>query len=146
MHGEAQDPVPAAVGGRTFGGTGAVAASALTPNLEWDLTLAIRNGDPVVDARPLRFEQRAQYGRVRIRFPTRTNFGGTTNLVHGTIMVRRFPSYVLYGTADIGSGLRTTIPNYLRMQARAISLKLQLARRTYYVSFDGDGFIELEPA
>jgi hypothetical protein len=45
-------------------------------------------------------------------FRTRTNFSGTTNLVHGTIMVRRFPSYVLYGTADIGSGLRTTIPNY----------------------------------
>jgi hypothetical protein len=39
MHGAAQDPVPAAVGGLVGGSPGAAAASALTPNLEWDLKI-----------------------------------------------------------------------------------------------------------
>ena len=33
-------------------------------------------------------------------------------LVHGVIMVRRFPSYVVYATLDSGKGVPITIPIY----------------------------------
>jgi hypothetical protein len=45
-------------------------------------------------------------------FPTPANYGATGNIVHGTIMVRRFPSYVVYATMDGGGGSPVTIPHY----------------------------------
>jgi hypothetical protein len=41
-----------------------------------------------------------------------TQFNSSENLVHGAIMVRRFPSYVVYATLDSGEGVPITIPIY----------------------------------
>ena len=114
MHGAAQDPVPAAVGGRTLGGAGAALASATTPNLEWNLTIRFQSGAT------LGLVARGRYGLSRGlsmdvaagHFPLPTSFGGAANLVHGLITVRRFPSYVVYVTVDRGTGAAITIPLY----------------------------------
>ena len=114
MRGETQDPVPAAVGGRVAGSTGASAASGLTPNLEWDMTIRFQRGTGVpwltraVHAvhPPFNFDVAAH------RFPMPRNYGGAGNLVYGTITLRRFPSYIVYVTIDGGSGIPVTIPHY----------------------------------
>ena len=114
MHGEAQDPVPAAVAAKVGGTAGATAASALTPNLEWNLTMRFQRGSS------LGLLTRAAYAThsalsmdvAASRFPTPTSFGGSSNLVHGTVLVRRFPSYVVYTTIDGGTGTPVCIPHY----------------------------------
>lgn len=113
MHGEAQDPVPAAVAGGVAGAPGAAVASAFTPNLEWDLNIRFQRGTSIPFLTKARYTVSAGLNLdvSGSRFPTPAHFGGTANLVHGTITVRRFPSYVLYVTIDSGSGA-TTIPYY----------------------------------
>ena len=136
MHGEAQDPVPADVGARAggaigtgvgglsnpvagaFGGVygsaaGSAVASALTPNLEWDLTIRFQRGTVIP------WMTRADYaihvaGNMDVsatKIAAPFNFGGSANLVHGLIKVRRFPSYVAYVTIA-NSGSAVTIPLY----------------------------------
>lgn len=113
LHGEAQDPVPAAVAGRVGGSAAGTAASALTPNLEWKLTMRFQRGSSIG------LLTRAAYAThsalsldvAATHFPAPTGFGGSGNLVHGTILVRRFPSYIVYTTIDAGSG-PVCIPHY----------------------------------
>jgi len=106
---QAQDPVPtqSAGGLPLVGSPGSVVASMATPNLEWDLTLRLQRGTTIG------LTTRASYAwcsgfsldiSPRV-FPTPANFGGTTNLVHGTMKVRRFPSYVLYVTIGGAGGV-----------------------------------------
>lgn len=114
LHGAAQDPVPAAVGGRALGSAGAALASMATPNLEWGLTIRFQSGTTI----PLLMRSRYAISSglsmdVAARsFLMPTSFGGTANLVHGTITVRRYPSYVVYVAIDRGTGVATTVPLY----------------------------------
>jgi hypothetical protein len=112
LQGEAQDPVPTAAAGSLpfVGRPGAVVASASTPNLEWDLTFRMQQG------KNIGWSTRAGYvlcgGGLDVsgrHFPRPAHFGGQSNLVHGTMMVRRFPSYVLYVTIGAGAGA-VTVP------------------------------------
>ena len=114
MHGAAQDPVPAAVGGKTLGSVGSVAASAATPNLEWDLVLRIQRGTtlPLTTRGRYAFSSALCLDAAARSFPGTVACGGTANLMHGLIMVRRFPSYVVYVTVDPGTGLSTSVPLY----------------------------------
>lgn len=136
MHGEAQDPVPAMVGAQAgsalgagvgnasnpaagaLGGVlgysvGSTIGSALTPNLEWDLTMRFQRGTTIP------WMTRAEYAIhlgsnldvSTTRIPGPLNFGGSANLVHGAIKVRRYPSYVVYATVT-NSGAPVTIPLY----------------------------------
>ena len=111
MRGKAQDPVPAATGGRVAGTAGATTASALTPALSWDLTLRFSSGSS------LGFWTRAGYS-VEAPFSIDESStlagsisslgGGTGNLIHGLITVRRYPSYVVYVSMTTPSGSRFT--------------------------------------
>lgn len=114
MRGAAQDPVPAAVGGLVGGSPGAAAASALTPNLEWDLKIRFQRGSSIGLLARAAYSTHAALNLdvSAARFPTPANYGATGNIVHGTIMVRRFPSYVVYATIDGGGGAPVTIPHY----------------------------------
>jgi hypothetical protein len=114
MHGAAQDPVPAAVGGRVAGGVGSTTASALTPNLEWELKLRIQSGLTIPTTTKMRYgiSSGLNLDAGASTFPGVTTFGGTANLMHGLITVRRFPSYIVYGTVDIGKGGPRTVPIY----------------------------------
>ena len=114
MKGAAQDPVPAAVGARTLGRAGAAVASAATPNLEWDLTIRFQSGTalPLVTRGRYAVSNGATMDVSVRNFPVQPSFGGTTNLVHGTIMVRRFPSYVVYVTINRGTSVAATVPLY----------------------------------
>lgn len=100
LNGAAQDPVPSAVATAGVGSATGSAASALTPNLEWDLKLRFQHGSS------LGFTTRTRYavsGGFKIdvsgaAFPSPASFGATGNLFHGLATVRRFPSYVVYVT------------------------------------------------
>lgn len=114
LKGAAQDPVPTAVAGKVLGHYGRATVSALTPDLEWDLKIRFQEGRSIAAATRLRYEMSSAFnldssGRI---FPTLTNLGGSSNLVHGMIMVRRFPSYVVYVSIDRGSGSPATAPIY----------------------------------
>lgn len=114
LHGAAQDPVPAAVGGLALGSVGAAAASAVTPNLEWDLTLRFQLGTalPLSTRGRYAFSSALTLDVASSTFPGPASCGGTANLVHGLITVRRFPSYVVYITIDPGTGALTSMPLY----------------------------------
>jgi hypothetical protein len=114
LHGAAQDPVPAAVGGLTLGGIGSAAASAATPNLEWDLSLRFQLGTtlPLTTRGRYAFSSALCMDVAARAFPGSASCGGTANLVHGLITVRRFPSYIVYLTIDPGSGISTAVPLY----------------------------------
>jgi len=113
LHGEAQDPVPAAVAAKIGGGAGGAAASALTPNLEWNIKMRFQRGSSIglLTSAAYATHSALSLDVAASRFPTPTRFGGGGNLVHGTILVRRFPSYVVYTTVDSGSG-PVCIPHY----------------------------------
>ncbi len=114
LHGAAQDPVPTIVGQRALGSFGATLASAATPNLEWDLTIRFQSGTGIPAW------TRVQYAKSsatsldvsKKTFPFPANFGGANNLVHGTITVRRFPSYVVYVTISNDAAAPISIPVY----------------------------------
>lgn len=113
LKGAAQDPVPAAVATGVAGGAAGTAASALTPNLEWDLALRFQSGAS------LGMMTRARYAVSSglsmdvsaTTFPAPTSFGSGGNLMHGLATVRRFPSYVVYVTIGTG-GAAVSIPVY----------------------------------
>jgi len=113
VRGAAHDPVPAAVALHVLGPVGASVGHALTPDLEWDVCIRFQSG---LRIGPL---TRARYGVssglsmdvAAARFPMPMHFGGTGNLVHGIVTVRRFPSYVLYVTIGCGRS-PVTIPIY----------------------------------
>ena len=115
MHGAAHDPVPAAAAAHILGPHGRTVGAALTPDLEWDATVRFQSGTSVPATTRARY---ALSSALRLdvsatTFPTPASFGGATNLVHGIIMVRRFPSYVLYVTIDTGTGGGpVTVPLY----------------------------------
>jgi hypothetical protein len=114
MHGAAHDPVPATAAANALGSLGAGVGSTLTPDLEWNLTLRFQSGPKV----PMTLRARYGFsGAIKLdtsedAFPAPANFGGTANLTHGIIMVRRFPSYVVYATVDSGACPPVTIPIY----------------------------------
>ena len=126
LYGEAQDPVPTASAGALpiVGKPGSIVASALTPNLEWDLTLRLQSGTSI--GLMTRAGYATNFGNgldvAQSSFPSPINFGGTSNLVHGTMKVRRFPSYVMYVT--IGS---VTVPLFFADASNRNFLEITVA-------------------
>lgn len=114
LHGAAQDPVPAAVAGLLAGGKAAAVGSALTPNLEWELAVCFQSGTtiPMLIRARYAISKAMSIDEVSSTFPSPTSFGGTSNLVHGLMTVRRFPSYMAYASIDPGTGVSTTVPLY----------------------------------
>jgi hypothetical protein len=112
MHGEAEDPVPSAVGSRVAGGLGAGAAIAVTPNLGWDLDLRLQTGSTLPLATRARYAASSglSMDEAAVSFPG-VGFPGASNLAHGLITLRRFPSYIMYLTVS-DSGRLTTVPHY----------------------------------
>ncbi len=105
--GAAQDPVPAAAASGLLGGLAGSAASAATPNLAWMLALRFQSGHA------LGIATRALYATISPMnldvsgrtFPAPASFGSGGNLLHGTAVVTRYPSFVAYVTIGL-----TTIP------------------------------------
>jgi hypothetical protein len=123
MHGEAQDPVPSAAGRSTFlGPVGARAAIGATPNLEWDLDLRVQTGSSISLATRARYGYSSGFSldEAAASFPG-MNFPGVSNLAHGVIAVRRYPSYIVYLTVTDG-GRSVTVPYYFaNANARALA-------------------------
>lgn len=115
LNGAAHDPVPAAALGQLFGSpAGGAIGHALTPDLEWDLTLRFQSGSrlPALTRGRYAMSSGLNLDASGRAFATPANFGGTSNLVHGLIAVRRYPSYVAYVTVASGTGIGVTIPLY----------------------------------
>jgi hypothetical protein len=112
MRGEAEDPVPSAVGSKVAGGVGAGTAIALTPNLGWDLDLRLQTGSTIPLATRARYgaSSKLSMDEAAVSFPG-VGFPGASNLAHGLITLRRFPSYVVYLTVS-DSGRSATVPHY----------------------------------
>lgn len=113
MHGAAHDPVPATAASQVLGRFGGTAGSALTPDLEWNLTIRFQRGLTI----PLLLRARYAFsGAMSLDVSANTfpggRFNGSENSIHGIIMVRRFPSYVVYATVDSGRSVPITIPIY----------------------------------
>lgn len=113
LNGAAHDPVPAAALSHVGGRVGAALGHGVTPDLEWELLIRFQGGTSVP------FTTRARYGThaalsldVSAAFFPALAFGGSSNLVHGLMTVRRFPSYVAYVTIDPGGGTISTVPLY----------------------------------
>lgn len=121
MHGAAHDPVPATAvshalrpGGDKAQKYGTAASNALTPDLEWKLTFRFQSGTTIPFVSRLRyaFSSGLNLDKSAATFPKPVDFGASDNLVHGIIMVRRFPSYIVYATIDTGQRQPVTIPVY----------------------------------
>lgn len=92
-------------GGSAGSSTGTAVATAMTPSLEWDLVLRIQRGTDVGLSTRMRYAADCPLPTLDT-VPTgtaRTIGTGSGNLMHGTIEVRRFPSYVVYVTMDSAS-------------------------------------------
>lgn len=123
MHGSAQDPVPAGVGGKVLGGVaiggvglggvGKALGSAGTPVLEWELDLRIQDKPGLPRLTTLRYATSSKLNMdVAATTFSGSLFGtGVGGLIHGLITLRRFPSLVVYVTLDVGSGPKT-VPLY----------------------------------
>lgn len=113
MHGEAQDPVPAAVAAHGVSAGAGSAASALTPNLEWELDLRFQDGSGLPFATRARYavSAAASLDVAATTFPHLGSLGGGGRTIHGLLTLRRFPSLVLYTTVDTGGGA-STVPHY----------------------------------
>jgi hypothetical protein len=115
LNGAAHDPVPASALTNLFHSPGAGAIGhALTPDLEWDLTIRFQlsSGLPMSTRARYAVSSGLSLDASGRTFPAPTNFGGSSNLVHGLITVRRFPSYVTYVTIGPSAGTGVTIPLY----------------------------------
>jgi hypothetical protein len=113
LHGAAQDPVPAEVGAQKIGAVGGKVAAAMTPNLSWDLRLFVQTGTTIPALTRARYFAMSDLASLDLSksLASSSTFGGTTGLVHGTITVRRFPSYVVYLTIQ-RDALSRTLPIY----------------------------------
>ncbi len=113
LQGAAQDPVPAAAAGVIGGSAAGTVGSALTPNLEWDAIVRFQRGAAIPAMTRARYAIHSilSLDEAAKRYPAPASFGAGGNIVHGLVTVRRFPSYVLYGTVDSGTGPKT-IPIY----------------------------------
>jgi hypothetical protein len=114
LQGAAHDPIPEAALQHFAGTLGSNIGSTLTPDLEWDLTIRIQSGCEI------------KSGLAKLRYsvadllnldssdklPAPLNLGGTSNLIHGTAYVRRFPSYVVYVTVSSDKRSLISVPVY----------------------------------
>jgi len=114
MHGSAHDPIPEQALNHLVGGAGLEVGSALTPDLEWNITLRVQT-ERDVKSRLVRL----RYGIAGLMnldesgtLSAPQNFGGTSNLIHGIAYVRRFPSYVLYVTVGSDAKRAASLPVY----------------------------------
>ena len=114
MHGSAHDPIPEAALKHFAGAIASDVGSALTPDLEWNITIRIQT------------ERDVKSRLVRLRYSIADlmslddsgaisapqNFGGNANLIHGLAYVRRFPSYVVYVTVSSETRTMVSLPVY----------------------------------
>jgi hypothetical protein len=114
MEGAAHDPIPAQALKHAAGSAGFAVGSAVTPDLEWNITLRIQMEREIKSSLT-----RLHYGIVGLSnfdesgtLSTPQNFGGSANLIHGFVTVRQFPSYVIYVTVGGNSRRSTSIPVY----------------------------------
>jgi hypothetical protein len=119
MHGAAHDPVPSTAAAEALGSFGRAAGSAVTPDLEWNLTIRFQRGLIIPNLLRARytFSSAMNLDVSTSTFPP-TQFNSSENLVHGVIMVRRFPSYVVYATLDSGNGYPLRYPSISLMPVR----------------------------
>ncbi|MCA8990819.1 MAG: hypothetical protein KDA88_02515 [Planctomycetaceae bacterium] len=89
------------LGGAAGSGVGGGVATAATPALEWDMTLRIQHGGSIGLIRRAAYSLDCPLATLDSGGPTRTSSlgAGRSNLMHGTIEVRRYPSYIVYVTA-----------------------------------------------
>ena len=107
LRGAAHDPVPAEALAKVVGPVGTPIGDALTPDLEWDLDLRFQASATLPLSTRARYAISSQLSLdVSDRVSTRTRMSGATNLLHGLITVRRYPSYVVY--VSTGSGANPT--------------------------------------
>jgi hypothetical protein len=114
LQGAAHDPIPAAAIQYFAGTLGSNIGSALTPDLEWDLTIRVQK----------EHEIKSRLAKLRYsvadlmnldsseKLPARQDFGGTSNLIHGLAYVRRFPSYAIYVTVSGNQRILVSLPVY----------------------------------
>jgi hypothetical protein len=112
MHGAAHDPVPSTAASTVLGSFGGAAGSALTPDLEWNLTIRFQRGLKIPNLLRARYTFSGAMSLDVSKSKFSAGFNGFQNLIHGVIMVRRFPSYVVYATLDSGRSIPITIPIY----------------------------------
>lgn len=120
LQGAAHDPIPEAALKFFSGGAGSTVGSALTPDLEWDLTIRIQL-DKEIRSRLTKL----RYGVADVmnldvseQLTAPQNFGGTANLVHGLAYVRRFPSYVVYVSVSGDGRAPACLPVYFADASR----------------------------
>jgi hypothetical protein len=114
LHGSAHDPIPEAALKHITGSIGASVGSALTPDLEWDMTIRLQRGREIDSG-----ITRLRYGIAGLGTLDRSgtlavpqSFGGTDNLIHGLAYVRRFPSYVAYMSVSGTARPMISLPVY----------------------------------
>jgi len=97
MHGSAHDPIPEAALKFFAGDVGLRAGGLMTPDLEWRLVIRVQEGTTQSLLTRLRYGVASTLSLdTSQRIPAPQNFGGTSNLIHGLVYVRKFPSYVVY--------------------------------------------------
>lgn len=100
LKGEAQDPVPSGAASDLLGGVLGGIASALTPNLEWNVSLKICESGSATDPWfPGLDVSAATFGAIK-------SFG-SGRLIKGSAQTRRYPSYIVYLTMSEGTRIVT---------------------------------------
>lgn len=109
FEGAAQDPVPAAAAQQLVGDLSGKLAAMVVPNLSWDVSLRVQQGEELPTSTKLRY---AFSSAISLDSASQISDSATApktgNLLHGTIEVTQFPSYVLYLTVQDGSSNPTT--------------------------------------
>ena len=100
----------APVMGRGGGAVGGTSAQIVTPALEWDLTLRLQSGASVANLTRARYAADAPLSLDNSpRLGTGHRLGSTaSNIAHGIITTRRFPSYIVYlSVTPLGGAIAT---------------------------------------